>query len=184
MKRSPAAELRAVRFTLMGKFLLCTCWLLFLAMFGCDKSSQETSDTESASSDQVKSIPVDQIERGPIRHEELTEEQMARLRVLQETLEEVFPSPIEDWVDSFKREQYPERELRIWEAIAKAYVSYCSKRELNLERKKEIYEIILVRSMLSEEETLQQVDLKYLSLEDAKQVMRGYHLNPALLIVE
>jgi len=179
-----AAERLHVRFAFMGKFLLCTCCLLFLAVIGCDKSSQETSDTDSAASDRVESVPVDQLERGPIRHEELTEEQMARLQVLQQTLDEVFPSPIEDWVVSFKREQYPERELRIWEAIARAYASYCSTRQLNLARKKEIYEIILIRSMLSEEETLQQIALKYLSLEDAKQVMRGYNLNPAPLIVE
>ena len=168
----------------MRKLLLCTCCLLLLSVFGCEKSSQERSDTETAAGDQVEMVPVDQLEREPLRHEKLTEEQMARLRVLQQTLDEVFPSPIEDWVDSFKRELDPERELRIWEAIAKAYESYCSTRELSLAQKKEIYEIILIRSMLSEEETLRQVDLNYLSVEDAKQVMRGYYLKPSPIIVE
>ena len=99
---------------------------------------------------------------------------------------------ITSWIDDHRDDNddrdvernYARSELRIWEAIARAYVSFCSTRELPLVQKKEVFEIVLIRSMFSEEEALQQVDLKFLSREDAKQVMQGYYLDPAPIIAE
>jgi len=98
---------------------------------------------------------------------------MARLRVLQETLAEVYHSPMAEWVDSLKRDVDPDSELGIWEAIANAYVSFCSTRELTIAQKNEVFALALTRSVLSEEETLRQVALEFLSAEDAKQLLRG-----------
>jgi hypothetical protein len=169
----------------MERHLVYALCLLFLTAAGCGESPQETSDKNVAANDQaVKMLSTDQLKHGPIRHERLTEDQMNRIQSLQKIMAEVDPSPIKKWVDNFKRELDLESELQIWEAIAGAYVSYCSTHELTLAHKKEVYAILLFRSMLSEEETLQQVELKLLSTEDARQVMRGYRLDAAPIIVE
>ena len=50
---------------------------------------------------------------GPIRHETLTPDQMKRIAVLQTTFGDVDPTPLEKWVDDFKRDRDPDREIAI-----------------------------------------------------------------------
>ena len=75
---------------------------------------------------------------------------MARVRKLQAVFVEVDGQPVEQWVDNFKRDLDPDHELDIWEMMAKAYTAYCSKRTLTPEAKKEVYKVVLLRSMASE----------------------------------
>ncbi len=81
---------------------------------------------------------------------------------------------MEQWVDNFKRDLDPDRELRLWERIAKAYRAYCGERKLSLGAKTEVYRVLLLRSMASEQEVLERVQLKELSRDDAIAVMKGY----------
>jgi hypothetical protein len=108
---------------------------------------------------------------------------MERLKKLQETFAEVDPSPLEKWVDDFKRDQDPEREIRIQEAMATAYSAYCSGRSLTLAAKRDVYQVVLLRSGAADAEVLSHIKLSTLSLDDAKAVLKLYPMAPAPITV-
>jgi hypothetical protein len=141
--------------------------LVVVTLASCSKSSDKPGG-------KVAWVDPNTIQPGPIRHEKLSEEQMERIRTLQATFVEVDGHPLDKWVDDFKRDQDPDKEIRIWERMAKAYRSYCDKHELSAEAKKDVYSVVLMRSMASEQDVLERVKLKKLTKEEAKEVMRGF----------
>lgn len=66
---------------------------------------------------------------------------MERVRKLQAVFVEVDSQSVEQWVDGFKRDLNPDRELDIGETMAKAYTAYCSKRTLSPEAKQEVFNV-------------------------------------------
>ena len=158
--------------------LLRSCALLvLLGASGC------RSEQKRAASSETRWIDPAKVERSAIRHDQLTADQMARLKVLQAAFAEVDPTPLEKWVDDFKRDRDPDREIRIYESMARAYVAYCRGRDLSLAAKKEVYGVVLVRSGAPEAEVLSQLKLKELSLSDAKDVLRLYSNAPAPITI-
>lgn len=61
---------------------------------------------------------------GPIRHETLPDDQLVRLALIYRTLDGLVPGPITRFIEPFKRDLRPEREIRIWERIANAYLAF------------------------------------------------------------
>ncbi len=121
----------------------------------------------------VKWVDKSKLGFGPIQHETLTEEQLARIRRFHETFSEVERRSFDDEVDLFKRDMYPDLELDIWERMARAYQTYCDGRQLSLEAKKEVYNILSIRSLMSEKDVLAQLKLNLLTQAEALEVMRG-----------
>jgi len=135
-----------------------------LFCIGCGQS-----DTPKQSKTQW--IDPNKLEPGPIQHTSLTEEQMNRVKRLQMTFSEADPSPLKKWVEDFKRDANPDNELKIWEAMATAYETFTANRSLTLDAKKEVFQIVLLRSGAPEEEVLQNLKLKVLTEKDARQLM-------------
>jgi hypothetical protein len=111
---------------------------------------------------------------GPIRHQGLSPKQMERIYKLRDTLAEVEHSSIEKWVDNFKRDANPDKELAIWERIADGYRRNCSKRQLSIEAKKDVFQLLLLRSMASEQEVLNHIKLKTLTVDEAKETLKEF----------
>ena len=111
---------------------------------------------------------------GPIKHQGLSPKQMERIYKLRDTLAEVEHSPIEKWVDNFKRDANPDKELAVWERIAAGYMRYCSKRPLSIEAKKDVFQLLLLRSMASEQEVLNHVKLTTLTVGEAKETLKEF----------
>jgi len=149
-------------------------FILPLALTSCFTDAQQRDPAGKESQGQVKRLETKSLKPGPIRHGSLTETQLARIRTLRGTFREVDEQPLEEWIDNFKRDLDPDRELRVWEQMAKAYQGFCDKRQLSREAKKEVYRVVLQRSMTPEREVLQRLRLKELSSEDAKEIMRGF----------
>jgi hypothetical protein len=144
---------------------------------GCRTEQKGTAASETRWIDPAK------VEQGPVRHGELTADQLRRLRMLQAAFAEVDPTPLEKWVDDFKRDRDPDREIRIYEAMAQAYVAYGRGRNLSLSAKKDVYRVVLLRSGAPEAEVLKHLELKELSLADVKDVLRLYSDAPAPITV-
>jgi hypothetical protein len=115
---------------------------------------------------------------GPIRHEALTPDQMRRIAVLQKTFGDVDPTPIEKWVDDFKRDRDPDREIAIYEAMAQAYTGYCTRHAVTTEARIEVYQLVLARSGAPDDVVLREVPIKVLRREQAEEVLRGYPAPP------
>lgn len=116
-------------------------------------------------------IDPKKLKPGPIQHASLTEEQMSRIRRLQSIFSEVDPNPLETWVEDFKRDGNPENELKIWEGMAKAYEDFTTNRNLTLNAKKEVFQVVLLRSGAPEKDVLQHIKLKVLTEKDAREIM-------------
>jgi hypothetical protein len=69
----------------------------------------------------------------------------------------------------------PDKEIGIWEQIAKTYQIYCSKNNLSKEAKEDVFGIVLLRSMgADEDQVLKSVKLKKLTEKQAKEVIALY----------
>jgi hypothetical protein len=113
-------------------------------------------------------------EPGAIKHKGLSPNQMERIHKLRNTLAEVYHSPIEKWVDNFRQDADPDKELAVWERIADSYTRYCSKRLLSIEAKKDVFQLLLLRSMAPELEVLNRIKLKTLTVDQAKETLKEF----------
>ena len=119
-------------------------------------------------------VDLASLKPGPTRHEGLSLKQMERIYKLRGALAEVEHSPIEKWVDNFKRDANPDKELAVWERIADGYTRYCSKRPLSIGAKEDVFQLLLLRSMASEQEVLNHVKLKTLTVDQAKETLKEF----------
>lgn len=154
--------------------------LAYFALFclvGC--RSERLQNRDNGLSSKTEWIDPKSLSSGPIQHGELSAEQMKRIKALQETFHEVDPTPLEKWVEDFKRDNDPEREIRVYESMAEAYRAYCAGKNLTLQAKMDVEGVVLMRSGASDEEVLSQLKLKTLSIEDAKAILKLYKAPPA-----
>lgn len=128
----------------------------------------------TASQGEVIWVDPAQLVPGPIVHEDLGEARMERIRELQAIFAEVHPQSVEQWADGFRRDWDPDRELAVWDFIARGYQAYCASRPLSLLEKRDVYALVLYRSMCPSLETLQRVKLSALTFQEAGDVLRCY----------
>jgi hypothetical protein len=122
----------------------------------------------------AKRVDPASLNPGPKMPQGLSPKQMARIYKLRDTLAEVEHSSIEKWVDNFKRDANPDKELAIWERIADGYRRNCSKKQLSIEAKKDVFQLLLLRSMASEQEVLNHIKLKTLTVDEAKETLKEF----------
>jgi hypothetical protein len=136
-------------------------------MTGCGQSSK-SSEPKSEWIDPSKLTP------GPIRHESLTDEQLARVTRVQKVFHEVDSSPLEKWVDDFRRDVNPDNEIKIYENMATAYEAFTASKTLSIDAKKDAYQVVLLRSAASEKDVLAHLKLKVLTEQDAREIMSHF----------
>jgi hypothetical protein len=154
--------------------------LLVLAFLtaSCERREHPTTTPipapSATSQPRVEWVDPNLVQPGPVRRESLTPEQMTRIRRLQAVFAEVDGQSVEQWVDNFKRDFDPDRELAVWERMADAYTRYCSNRTLSAEAKQDVFKVVLLRSMAPEYEVLPRLKLSVLTKADAAEIMRGF----------
>jgi len=152
--------------------------LTILVVFFAASCNQLSESSTKSPSEDAETVKISELEPGPIRHEQLTGEQLVRIRKIHEMFQEVNGISLDETIENFKRDVNPEKEIEIWEKIAEAYTGYCSGRTLTLEKKKIVYEILLLRSLAPEEYVLENLKSNLLSPEEAKEVMSHYQGEP------
>lgn len=92
--------------------------------------------------------PIETIESHvPIRHEDLGPVYVTSIRLIRASLWDAYPKSLEFWLDGFKRDLNPEREIVIWERIACVYLEYIKMQELSSEQKRFVFDVIVLLSM-------------------------------------
>ncbi|MFO0976452.1 MAG: hypothetical protein U0996_08645 [Planctomycetaceae bacterium] len=119
-------------------------------------------------------IDPNQIQQGPTRHDALPNELLARIKAVHETFADVDGTPLEKWIDDFKRDLDPEGNVRIWEDMQVAYNAYCGDRELPLATRKEVFKIVLMRSMMPDDDVLARIELEHVPVDDVKMILAAY----------
>ena len=115
---------------------------------------------------------------GPIQHAKLTDEQLARITHVQKVFHEVDSSPLEKWVDDFKRDVHPDNEITIYENMATAYEAFATSKALSIDAKKEVYQVVLLRSGAPEVDVIAHLKLKVLTEKDAREIMAHFSAAP------
>jgi hypothetical protein len=97
-----------------------------------------------------------------------------RLRI-QEPLSEVFPHCLQEWEDSFRRDQHPYKEIEVWVRIADVYSKLTAEFHFSLAQKKEVFQVLLRCSFgATEAEALHTVDLQFITRSEAVHAIREF----------
>ncbi|GAL64192.1 hypothetical protein [Algibacter lectus] len=119
-------------------------------------------------------------------HKALTDEQLAKIKDIQETFNEVYPVSLDETITNFKRDQNPDNEINIWQNMANAYKAYAvdNTEEEKLGARKEAFRLILMRSMMPDKEAVSSSELKILSESEAQEILKNYTLEAKPVKVE
>lgn len=145
--------------------------IIFGAFIGCGRS-------DISGEPKTQWVDPHKLEPGPIRNASLSPTQMERVQRLQKVFSDVDPSPVDKWVDDFKRDANPESEIAIYESMATAFEGFTTNKNLSLDAKNDVYQVVLLRSAAPEEEVLKHLKLKILTEENAKEIMSLYTAKP------
>jgi hypothetical protein len=172
----------------MGRCVAVVLSVLSAGACGGGGPPAETAEKRSApiaieKDDRVEWVDPDSVEPHPIVHASLPPEQIARIERVHRTFAEVDPTPLDKWIEDFRRDQEPEPQIRVWEDMALAYEGFLADRELSLDAKKEVFQIVLLRSMASNEEVLEKLQLEHVTGEDALKVLELYPSDPVPITV-
>lgn len=150
--------------------------LLFILLVSC----QQKKNSE------YQNIEIEKLNPSPIVHGSLTEAQLQHIKKIHGTFKEVYPISLEKIVANFKRDQHPDREIEVWMAMAETYQKFASKnrKEDQLEKRKEAFHLILMRSMMSEKETIKSLELKILIKKEMDEILTDYQLGKKPIKIE
>jgi hypothetical protein len=112
--------------------------------------------------------------QGALQHKTLPPQLVLRIRCLYEALDEYlhWPGGFADWLDGFQRDMRPEREVAIWEYMAKVLAEFVKDRVLSPEARKEAYLLLMVATSATDEGIEQQLrKIRHLSSEDLRQLI-------------
>lgn len=133
---------------------------------------------------QTQNINPSDLHLHEVVHETLTPKQIEKITKIHTIFAEVDENSLEQTINDFKRDINPDNEIEIWMQMANAYKGYLSQNTKNLDEKKEVFKLILSRSMMSTKEAIENSDLKFLSLEDANEVLSFYNNQPEPLVMD
>ncbi len=136
-----------------------------------------------STSSKVEWIDPNEIHPSPIVHDSLPIELVARIKNVHQTFADVDGTPLEKWIEDFRRDLNPEPNVRIWEDMQTAYTQYCNGRDLPLETRKEVFKVVLLRSMMPPTDVLTQIEPTILTEEQVTEIMNGYPSPPKPLEV-
>jgi hypothetical protein len=132
---------------------------------------------KSQSQAEVKMIPINKIDDGPIRHPTLPKSLLMRIHLIHLFIQDYFSMSLEERIDSFRRDAYPEREIEIWESMIVAFLYLTSNKRLSFVHRNEIYQALLSWSVGFDKRKYFQ-KYKYVTYEQIKNALN--HVTPRI----
>jgi hypothetical protein len=101
-----------------------------------------------------KLISLGELQPGPIQQPELTAELVSRIRLVRACLLGAYTHSMEFWMDGFKRDAHPSKEVSFWEHVAAVYREYTSMARVTLtpEQHQAIFRFILALSSSADDQ--------------------------------
>lgn len=125
----------------------------------------------------------ERLSESPIQTAVLTDHHRDRANILFGVLSRINPVARDKWLEGFMRDENPERELRIWEHMAIAYLTLEHADDAPEPYRGEAFALLLQRTWHSTEEVLSRATLKHFSRANAKRLLDAYALRPKPLVV-
>lgn len=131
-------------------------------------------------------IEIEQVTPGAVVHESLKEKQLEKIKGIHRVFEEVYPISLEETIRNFGRDHHPGKKIEIWSAMAESYKKASSKNQGTalLEKRKEIFRLILMRSVISEKEVLKNFDLQMITKAEANEILESYQIDKKPIKIE
>ena len=111
-------------------------------------------------------VPLEEVEMGPIRYEDLPDPWLVRIKIVNYIFCDIRDRSVQEDIDLYRREVYPEDELKTWERMAVAYLETLSHlhdrlgEDPDLPYRREVFRFLLGYTMgMTEEEEAQSSDL-------------------------
>lgn len=122
------------------------------------------------SKNQLVNIPTKEITFGPPKHQELPDSLVARIRLIRAALLGVHTHSMNYWIDGFRLDSHPSKEIHLWERLAACYLEYIQRTDLQTsEQHQSVYNVLFKLSMGTKEEELKE-DLSILP-DDAFRIL-------------
>jgi len=86
------------------------------------------------------------------RHDTLPGDLIERVARIKESLSIPYPKPLYEWIDGFKCDLHPEKEIEIWEWIVKHYTDFTKGKRFTLEQHKGILKFYLSSTVMTKED--------------------------------
>ena len=142
--------------------------------------------TSCESKQESNTIDIDNLIPGPIVHQKLNDEQLEKIKFIYESFKEVYSISYEETLTNFKRDRNPDNEIKIWLQMADAYnkftIGHSSPKELS--SRKEAFSLILMRSMMSEQEAINRIKPEELTKNQIHSIFANYKLEPTPVTIE
>lgn len=128
---------------------------------------------------------MDVLQLSEIVHDTLTDKQLREIRRIHHVFSEVNSSSLEETINNFKRDQNPDNEIAIWLKMADAYERFALNKHIEEhDKKEEAFELLLLRSMMSERDVRNKTDFTYLSGDEIEELFSYYTDQPRPLIID
>ncbi|MEJ1237223.1 hypothetical protein WBG78_03780 [Chryseolinea sp. T2] len=112
---------------------------------------------------------------GASSHNALTDDQLEKVKRIHFAFDEVAKITLTETIDKFKRYSEPDREIAIWLTMATAYERFAINKHVEeYDKKKEAFELLILRSKASEKEVLEKHHFEYLSNEEVQEIFDYY----------
>jgi hypothetical protein len=132
----------------------------------------------------VKTVRADQILPNRIVHDTLSTEQIAQIKKIHSTFAEVNPSTLDETITNFQRDQNPDNEISTWLSMAFAYEKFLgAKPAMELSKKREVYKLVLLRSMMDAAQAKHQAASQILTTQEIDEILSYYDKAPSPLKV-
>lgn len=125
-------------------------------------------------------MPAKDLKFGPIRHKDLPEGLLVRLKIIHYIFADFFNKPLEETINLFRRDLTIADEIAHWEKLSAAYLEATSGKKFRKDKKKEIAKLLLGLSVGAiDDENARK--FKHLSYEDVLYVAYLYqHIVPEI----
>ncbi len=123
-------------------------------------------------------VNISEMRQSPINTSTLTEGLEHRILIINSVFNEVFPNKASKAIENFTRDRNPEREIKIWEHMAKAFMKVSTQPFLRKGMTEEAFDLLLMRSSYDTEVVLRNRPLKCMDLQQAKLLLKEYELKP------
>ena len=152
--------------------------IIVIGLVSCGGTGRDRPETTA--------MTIKDLQAHDIVHNSLTTDQLNEIKKIHEVFSEINSSSLDETIDNFKRDQQPDNEIAIWKKMANAYQRFALKPENSTahDKKVEAYELILLRTMMTEKEVVEKVDLKFLTKGEVTEILSYYTAEPQPLKVD
>ncbi|MFC0533324.1 toll/interleukin-1 receptor domain-containing protein [Phytohabitans kaempferiae] len=93
-----------------------------------------------------KTVQITELMAAPHRHDTLPRDLVGRIRLIRAALLAVHPLTMDQWLDGFKRDAHPTREVELWERISSACLEIAQYLPLTNEELQSVFRLYLLLS--------------------------------------